>query len=394
MIYFLKILFSIFIFDLIVLGPQGLVINDISTRKILFALIMAISILSWRPKYNENHILFIMIFISILFIQWGLLVPALRGGSFALAFQEATPIFSILLILPISLLFNEYGKRYFISVSFLSSGALSLVLLAAWASATYLSRPDISFSIKQAYETINSSAASLYIGYMPDGSFRTMIIGVIVIPFLFHYTIIKKDISRLWIPIFLFVTVASSTRALIISMIVIILAAISKKIKIQYMVYPISVLIIIVVYFIVSVDYRAFSIIDDIDLNSPRRVQFFALLDLFSQHPWLGSGFGASADYIRSETAPYSYEFTYIALLAKLGIIGCLFVFTSVTILLSKLIKKSPENGFEIIFLTAIFVFITATNPYLLNFHGMTLAAFLISMATQGQLQKIQSSGV
>lgn len=54
-----------------------------------------------------------------------------------------------------------------------------------------------------------------------------------------------------------------------------------------------------------------------------REEQIGALMDKFSESPWIGCGFGCYAEtVVRSEGAVYTYEVQWLAFLAKLGIVG------------------------------------------------------------------------
>ena len=125
---------------------------------------------------------------------------------------------------------------------------------------------------------------------------------------------------------------------------------------------------------------RVFDVKEEFLNGSPRLEQFYSLFKLFLEYPLFGSGFGSNADIIRSREAFYSYELTYIALIAKIGIIGSFLL----GYLLYQLIKKTfikfkTERAlYALSFL--IFIFITSTNPYLLNFYGLTIISLWISL--------------
>jgi hypothetical protein len=112
-------------------------------------------------------------------------------------------------------------------------------------------------------------------------------------------------------------------------------------------------------------------------------MQFFSLMSLFWQYPVFGAGFGASAAVIRSFEAPYSYELTYVALLAKLGIVGSGILVVAIGGWTVRLMRKSP-NWTSIATLLIAFLFMTATNPYLINSVGMTIVAMMIVVGVHG----------
>ncbi|HXT71668.1 MAG TPA: hypothetical protein VN700_18060 [Vicinamibacterales bacterium] len=53
-----------------------------------------------------------------------------------------------------------------------------------------------------------------------------------------------------------------------------------------------------------------------------RAIQRRYLLDAFMASPWVGSGFGGYAGYLRNAERPWSYELTYHQMLFNIGIVG------------------------------------------------------------------------
>lgn len=56
--------------------------------------------------------------------------------------------------------------------------------------------------------------------------------------------------------------------------------------------------------------------------DDERTIQKPYLIDAFKESPVFGSGFGATARYLRSEVRPWRYELTYYQMLFNLGIVG------------------------------------------------------------------------
>jgi hypothetical protein len=111
-----------------------------------------------------------------------------------------------------------------------------------------------------------------------------------------------------------------------------------------------------------------------------RQEQFYALLHGWSEHPLLGSGLGASASAygsIRSESAPWSYELFYMALLYQVGLVGFLAYTSSILWIYWMGIKVIRYGGImrQIMFPTLIgmtcHLIASATNPYLPRFDGL-----------------------
>lgn len=110
--------------------------------------------------------------------------------------------------------------------------------------------------------------------------------------------------------------------------------------------------------------------------NRERALQFDSLVNGIEAAPFFGNGAGAAASYSRSQTQPWAYELSYLALLFQYGILGFLIYFFGVAFLAFKLMKavrKNGDSGFEYFFLSGFIAFLiaNATNPYLGKFDYM-----------------------
>ena len=106
------------------------------------------------------------------------------------------------------------------------------------------------------------------------------------------------------------------------------------------------------------------------------------LLQLWSEHPIVGSGYGAhSSRYIRSQDAPYSYEHMPYALLAKLGVIGLLlsggFLAAWAGTAWQVRGRDTPQVAAFLGSCTALLA-AEMTNPMVLNFVSMCIFACLL----------------
>jgi hypothetical protein len=128
-----------------------------------------------------------------------------------------------------------------------------------------------------------------------------------------------------------------------------------------------------------------------------RYEQLGALWRGWLQHPILGSGHGSGTlASIRSDTMPWAYELSYLALLFQTGIAGFAAYLAGVLWMLSQGIKIIREGGpLGRIMLPMLVGFsglliANATNPYLLRFDGMwmfflPLAVINYRLATPAQ---------
>ncbi len=106
------------------------------------------------------------------------------------------------------------------------------------------------------------------------------------------------------------------------------------------------------------------------------------LLQLWYEHPVVGSGYGAySAGHLRSEEAPYSYEHMPYALLAKLGLLGVLVsgIFVSAWGLTAwEARRRAPSGAASFLGACVALLIAEMTNPMVLNFVSMSIFACLL----------------
>jgi len=103
--------------------------------------------------------------------------------------------------------------------------------------------------------------------------------------------------------------------------------------------------------------------------------QFFRLMRGWAEHPLIGSGLGATLnDFKRSDTQPWSYELTYVALLFQTGLVGVLIYGSAIFWIFHKgiyLMRTVPGAAAYLLpTLSALFCFLLAngTNPYIFQF--------------------------
>jgi hypothetical protein len=110
--------------------------------------------------------------------------------------------------------------------------------------------------------------------------------------------------------------------------------------------------------------------------NLLRAEQFDSLLKGIYDSPIFGSGAGAVASCIRSDTQPWAYELSYIAFIFHYGLLGFTIFSLGVIVLLLNLFVNAKKQGiqsFEFAFLTGMIAFLiaNASNPYLEKFDYM-----------------------
>ena len=130
------------------------------------------------------------------------------------------------------------------------------------------------------------------------------------------------------------------------------------------------------------VQERITSIFDftDNSSNFTRRLQFAALADGIAEHPFVGSGLGAATRYISSDSQPWAYELSYVALFFQFGALGFSFFVAGILYLIKRLVDLSARTTSGFVNQTTVacflagfvsFLIANATNPYLAKFDYM-----------------------
>lgn len=113
-----------------------------------------------------------------------------------------------------------------------------------------------------------------------------------------------------------------------------------------------------------------------------RSDQVRPLMSAFFNSIFWGNGFGASVDVVRSETMPWSYELSILALYMKCGIVGIIFlIFCFVLFCLTEAIPYFSSNVrvklYDLYALLFALIFASNTNPYLFNLIGYAMILFI-----------------
>jgi hypothetical protein len=119
-----------------------------------------------------------------------------------------------------------------------------------------------------------------------------------------------------------------------------------------------------------------------------RTIQKPYLLDGFMNSPIFGSGFGASASYLRSDERPWMYELTYYQMLFNLGIVGMTTMAMLISIYLVRTVKlfRQFKHGSAVPFALLVAccsLFIGAySDPYFGGFDALFFVGLLPYLST------------
>lgn len=367
------------IVEMVFFGPIGLNVLDIPIRKVLIGILILSSLVPMLTrKATEVWQVWLLIGMVLFLLVWGIVVPLANGVRLDMSIAEMQPIVAILLLFPFFYLFLEYGPHRYLKVLEISATIMAIIVSVFYVLTNIFGFVALGYELRQFYYSLNETDFGIYIGLLPDGSFRLMLVNFIIFPIMLSfYTWTRINISM--VALFSFATFATGTRAFLgVAVLVVGVAMIRKR---PVLAVPAIAIILYLIFYYVLQDseLRIFDFTSDFTSVSARFSQFFALTAMFDSYPVFGAGLGASASVIRSIDAPYSYELTYIALFAKLGIIGSAVVVLSLVLWLGRLMRTNPDRA-SILTLIAGIIMMTATNPYLINLVGMTITAFLLAM--------------
>lgn len=391
--------------ELVLGGPGFWSIGGVSVRKLLFIANMGAFCSLWllgRIRLTAGA-LGVALGLLVVMVVWIVLLPAVGGArQFKLALQDGLPLATGLYGVLLLSFFRQHPQLW---PALQRTAAISLVLVALMNLALWgvgMSGDEGSLAA-QAFALYWFTWGQidlqppLYLGQMPDGFFRAMwITGVLYVPALL-YCIARRQAAG--IALFGLALVATYTRALWLTAlfgIVIAQALSTPKARFIDMRLAVTALLLgglgLIAWLFGAqggddlglgavLSERIGSTFSDSSAGE-RFEQVGPLLDAWARAPWFGNGFGAQAALIRSEEAPFSYELTVLALLMKVGVVGlAVLLLLTGGCWLAAWLAARPRQRRDCAGLAAVVSFLLAasTNPFLLNFVGMSLLCFLLA---------------
>lgn len=385
--------------ELMVGGPFGVQVLGVSIRYLIWAVAIVCSIRWLLADALGARLARRWVLLSAaLFVGWGIIIPALSGGSISNGILEARPLLASPVVFSAYCALRHFGTRKLVSILSILSVIPAIAVITAW-SAYVLLANDVPVQLLRWWLSGDFPQTSgVYIGPMPDGSYRVMWIAVMFFPF----ALLCRSISRdyvVWVVVTGLGAACSGTRAVIGAWFVVIAVAGIVRRGVAYGMLTSGAAAACLILLSGGSGFRVLTVADLANDDDPRVVQTEALLDEFFQSPLLGCGFGVGPDLVRSVDAPFSYEMTYVALLTKLGLFGCLLVCLWLLLALQLALLLGRTARWATFAAVLCFVMITASNPYLLNLFGMWLSGVLVALLgwnceALGDLSTIRSSVV
>ncbi|WP_146173388.1 hypothetical protein [Sphingomonas faeni] len=367
------------IVEMVFFGPLGLLLAGVPVRKVLIGALVVSSIVQMLVRKAEgNWQVWLLISIILFLLIWGFVVPLSNNIDLRMSVAEIQPFVAVLLVFPFYYLFAEYGPKPYLNILVISTAVMAVIVIFLWLCTNVLGLTGIGITARNFYTGLNDSDIGVYIGPMPDGSFRIMLINFVLFPIMMSYHNWDKP-NIPWSAFYAVAIFATGTRAFLGVGAIIIGVALLRKRPVLAVPVVAALAGFASIYILNHQDLHIFDFSSDFTSSSARYVQFFSLMNLFWRFPIFGAGFGASAGVVRSFDAPYSYELTYVALLAKIGIVGALILGGALTAWIGRSMRASP-NWVSIAVLVISVVLMTATNPYLINLVGMSIVAFMVAI--------------
>jgi hypothetical protein len=407
--------------EMVIAGPYGFCLWDIRLRHVLWGAggILGFLCLA-RPSPDRDWQVHLISGIVLFAIIWAIVVPWIHGGASAVrqGLLESRPILGIVMLPNAMAAAELLGiRRLVVYLAWLIS-VPATVLIVAWIQANLFNDTGIAEWLLSLYSHEAPEQRPM-IGPIHDGTYRVMWIIVILFPFV----ILGMARERLFYPLAAIMVTASfcsGTRAVyycsLMAAVVAIVTTRRHWLGVVVIVGPHLLLLVPQVFPMMDSgtaqpgndpqivsnaeelsptsprqhtdpgapqprNYpRILSLGEDMSPTSPRRQQAAWLLQMFRQFPIFGAGFGAVAGGTRSSVAPFSYELTYLSLLAKTGVVGlvCLLLwFREACHGASRMFLRRSHLAIAVT-AAGFFLLITALNPYLLTLFGMWLLIMLI----------------
>jgi hypothetical protein len=366
--------------ELMVGGPFGVQVHGVSIRFLIWAVAIVCSIRWLLADALGARLARRWVLLSAaLFLGWGLVVPAFRGGSVANGILEARPLLTSPVVFSAYCGLRHFGTRKFVSILAVVSAIPALAVVIAWSAQVLLADEVPAQLLKWWLSSGSAELPGVYIGPMPDGSYRVMWIAVMFFPF----TLLCRSFSRdyaLWVVVTGLGAACSGTRAVIGAWFIVIFVVGFCRRGVASGTLLSGAVAACLISLSGGSGFRVLTFADLADDDDPRVVQTTALLGEFFKSPLLGCGFGGGPELVRSDVAQFSYEMTYVALLAKLGLFGCFLVGIWLLATLQWTLLLGRAARWVTFAALLCFVIITATNPYLLNLFGIWLSSVLIAL--------------
>ncbi|MDA1082551.1 MAG: hypothetical protein O2973_12950 [Gemmatimonadetes bacterium] len=373
-------LFVLLTAELMLGGPFGSVFLGMNIRYVLWGVTAAVSfpevaLAGTGSRLCRGWVCFALT----LMVVWGFVVPISTGGSLDAAFQDSRPLLASVVVGAASCAVRYFGLGRLLTIVAWISVVPTVAICSSWTWQTAFGDGSPAEWLTLWLRGSEEWRSGVYIGPMPGGSYRVMWVFVMFLPFV----VLSRTYSRwffMWVALTGYAAACSGTRAIMVAWGVSLACVVVLRWGFRGIVASAAVAAIGVCSYAEIEGFRGLSFADLSDENDPRRLQASALLEAWAAAPLIGHGFGSAVNVVRSDTAPFSYELTYLALLCKVGVIGAAMIVTGAVGLATKCARLTRTQQALAATSAGCFLLITATNPYLLNLFGIWLASLLVAV--------------
>jgi hypothetical protein len=394
-----------FIIEVILGGPVGRY-GGVSLRFILLgaSCVVLLFALLLRGRLAGSHRLAILSILGFLVLNgiWVAFVPVLAGTSLHWAVREPHAFVVLIpVVLTLALLSRDELARTvprLQRIVVVASLVLAVFQVGLWLVGTLLS--DLRWVLELVLAAIYSGAEGyLKVGSMPDGFFRVFWISTLWCVLSFFWIPVAFPNSRVrWLfrGLLLLDIFVAYSRGIWVGLLAGLLVAYGATVtrrtfgKVLTRAAVVGTLAAAALVGIVAATgelqrgtARLTSTTSRNDESISVRIeQGRYLLQLWYEHPLVGSGYGSyAAGHLRSQEVPYSYEHMPYALLAKLGFVGILLsgaFCAGWAITAWQARRDAPAEVASFLGACTALLVAEMTNPLVLNFVSMSIFACLL----------------
>ncbi|MGM7448764.1 hypothetical protein ACP7H9_09620 [Idiomarina sp. ST20R2A10] len=402
---FLLILFALVFIAEVSLGGSGVwseYLFGFNLRKVVFSLFYFSIFTKVMLNLDYKFVLY-AVFVSVFFLIWTAFIPIIKGNLIN-SLSDSSSLIAIVLLFPISRIIPAknlkkivlFAGKISLTLAFIHIG-ISLALYLNWVSPTIIRQALLAFFIREGEIAIFSIEPNLRI-FWASSSF--MLIGYAI--FFFKAVNERKNkMAFFCLFIHCIAILITDTRAfqmflILVPILYFLLLSIHgsrRDTEKKYIITYILLLVLVELLFVVMINPSFLQIVGLLKPGedaSVRLGQVIPLLKGFLEHLSFGQGFGASAkDLVRSESSPWTYELSILALLMKLGLIGTLsllvVLFMSLYLPFSECVENNNNQKLyrkQMSLLGAVglaYLLVASSNPFLFSLVGVALMLTIYS---------------
>ena len=396
----LPVLFAIWAVDLIFFGSgRFLSIFGVQLRKITFSLFCLFTIFDAvfaRRRYSPRVLLTITLLL-LFFGVWVIVIPVVADGDVRYAVSDAMPLMSVVvyLILPKDFLLFGWPRIRPLILGLILSVAVVHIMIFVLALLDISAAERIGDLLKLWMEAQSGGrATSVFLVPQPSGILRVYF-GMSNLMFLGLYAGLKRTDRERWmtgLACILIVALAfmtTLTRSLVMGCITSIIVYVltrnyfcrPRKVTFSRMFLAVGVPVLCSFFlsFTIIYDIAARFDIGRITSDEIRGPELLGLALKFLDSPVVGGGFGATSFFVPDPTAPYSYDFTMVALAMKLGVLGFTLAIMIAAAVLTAFKERTLSSKVRPIY--AVFAGYLVScfyNPYIMSSFGTFFLLILL----------------